>query len=1260
MINRFLLFFVLILISCVPQESAVKLGGQSEGAIVSPEPTISNIVVQGNELIINGNGFAGITGVTIKDPDPINGFQKPFQVTSATIPQLISIAIDNIPLPVGKAMELIFSNAYGQSTYPIKFTLEPNSVKTFNILDEAVTPQKLLGIKGPSPGAPTAGQPNIILIWNGTGFEWGADAGSGGTAGVTSITKGTGIVGAPSAGQTGSVTIAVNTGTTGNSAETKIPFFNGANKIVMDGTADPAGSIAGLSFRDGTKVFNIYNDNALRIDSNSNPDIFVMDEQGDLVIKGNITAGNSTVCTVANGACTSSQVNRITATPPVVVSSPTGNVNISLNSTGVVTSISAQPGINVTSNSPTAGNVQIGADFGPPAGTETTVQKWFKNLDDLGSLIPNNNAVIIGDGSAFQVSSGPSLLLRIGAQPVNSNLTAIGNLTPSIGSIIVGGNTNVWTGQTIPNCGANYLVQADTTFNPLGPFLTCSNVGSSINFGNIATNNQSGVTLNASSAGVPGEIHFVAGAGIPTIAIPANSVGFKAPATVATPTMWTLPSGDGTISGQALTTNAGGVLSWSTNAVGNVVGPPASTDEAIARFDLATGRLIQNSGVLIDDANSITGVSNFTAKGLNTNNPINVGPPAAIDFMTGRNNLGALNAGQTSADLSFEIGQAGGGFKHYISTTHNNVVSNNQNSFRFYLNNSTVATGSSTPGTGNILGMSITAVGVGILNSNPTSALDVTGAAAISGNTSVGGNLSVTGTLGIAGQTTFNSGANSSTFPLIRGTNGYALTTDGAGALSWTNVGSANDVSNAGASTDNAIARFDGVTGKLIQNSAVTIDDTGNMLMSGSAIPTLQISGNTDNQQSGTLFLSQGNAYGYKVYYDALNTFDGLRITERSNNIENIRMSFKAGGNVGIGNSDPANLLDVSGTFRATGNSTIGGTLAVTGASTLTGNTSVGGTLGVTGASTLTGNTSVGGTLAVTGASTLTGNTSVGGTLGVTGASTLGSTLDVTGNTTLNGTRINGTNTLELGLGVAGKETNAGKISYNGIANGFLGIVGAGTTATNRAIRMWDDVYINQNLGVGTGANVPAATIHMGGPVNGTLLLRANAVMGGGDYMRIRFEDPDGGTGAVNLAFIDDGVRRIQIQAAVNCDLGNGAGATMCTSDSRLKDNVVEIKNAVEKIKKIRGVEFDWNQKSNIPGQHNIGVIAQEVMKVFPESVHRDQSTGYYMADYASLVAPLIQATKEQQTQIEKLVNEVKELRKELKKVKEKMDGQNL
>jgi hypothetical protein len=59
------------------------------------------------------------------------------------------------------------------------------------------------------------------------------------------------------------------------------------------------------------------------------------------------------------------------------------------------------------------------------------------------------------------------------------------------------------------------------------------------------------------------------------------------------------------------------------------------------------------------------------------------------------------------------------------------------------------------------------------------------------------------------------------------GTAGQVLTSAGAGVPTWT-TNAGGDVTGPASSTDNAIARFDGITGKLIQNSVTTIDDTGN------------------------------------------------------------------------------------------------------------------------------------------------------------------------------------------------------------------------------------------------------------------------------------------------------------------------------------------------------------------------------------------------------------------------------------------------
>lgn len=89
------------------------------------------------------------------------------------------------------------------------------------------------------------------------------------------------------------------------------------------------------------------------------------------------------------------------------------------------------------------------------------------------------------------------------------------------------------------------------------------------------------------------------------------------------------------------------------------------------------------------------------------------------------------------------------------------------------------------------------------------------------------------------------------------------------------------------------------------------------------------------------------------------------------------------------------------------------------------------------------------------------------------------------------------------------------------------------------------------------------------------------------------------------------------------------------SSDEALKDNVQLIPNAIEKVKQIKGVSFDWNEKSEHTG-HDIGVIAQDIEKVLPELV-RTNDNGYKAVRYEKIVALLIQAVKEQQLQIDEL-----------------------
>jgi len=81
------------------------------------------------------------------------------------------------------------------------------------------------------------------------------------------------------------------------------------------------------------------------------------------------------------------------------------------------------------------------------------------------------------------------------------------------------------------------------------------------------------------------------------------------------------------------------------------------------------------------------------------------------------------------------------------------------------------------------------------------------------------------------------------------------------------------------------------------------------------------------------------------------------------------------------------------------------------------------------------------------------------------------------------------------------------------------------------------------------------------------------------------------------------------------------------TSDATLKKDIVTIDGGLEKINKLNGVYFKW-KNNNEP---SMGLIAQDVEKVFPEVVSVNPQTGLRSVDYGKLVAPLIEAVKDQQ-----------------------------
>ena len=104
------------------------------------------------------------------------------------------------------------------------------------------------------------------------------------------------------------------------------------------------------------------------------------------------------------------------------------------------------------------------------------------------------------------------------------------------------------------------------------------------------------------------------------------------------------------------------------------------------------------------------------------------------------------------------------------------------------------------------------------------------------------------------------------------------------------------------------------------------------------------------------------------------------------------------------------------------------------------------------------------------------------------------------------------------------------------------------------------------------------------------------------------------------------------------------------TSDKRFKKNVIPISNGLDKVLKLRGVEFDWKDEYKDKG-HDLGFIAQEVEEVsgleplVSENWNiRTDEQGVKTVSYEKVIPVLVEAVKEQQKQIDELKKKLEEL----------------
>ena len=251
--------------------------------------------------------------------------------------------------------------------------------------------------------------------------------------------------------------------------------------------------------------------------------------------------------------------------------------------------------------------------------------------------------------------------------------------------------------------------------------------------------------------------------------------------------------------------------------------------------------------------------------------------------------------------------------------------------------------------------------------------------------------------------------------------------------------------------------------------------------------------------------------------------------------------------------------------------------------------------------------------------------------------------------------------------------------SYNVIASGStslfnpteqLFVIGNGTSGSNRQ----NALTVLKNGRTAIGFNAPQSMLHIKNGSAGAISYNSNSNLNvesnASNYISLLspntaesgllFGNPtssaDGGLiynngNTKNLQFRTNGnVTRMSLSNAGNLTVTGSVTAScglLICSDARYKKNITSLDNSLDNILKVKGLRYDLRQaefpEKNFSEKNQIGFIAQDLEKIFPEMVFTDEK-GYKSVDYGRLTPVLVEAVKEQQKQIDDLKSKLSEI----------------
>ena len=278
----------------------------------------------------------------------------------------------------------------------------------------------------------------------------------------------------------------------------------------------------------------------------------------------------------------------------------------------------------------------------------------------------------------------------------------------------------------------------------------------------------------------------------------------------------------------------------------------------------------------------------------------------------------------------------------------------------------------------------------------------------------------------------------------------------------------------------------------------------------------------------------------------------------------------------------------------------------------------------------------IGGGLAVNGTTNSTSNTtgtitSAGG-LGVKKSATVGEDVTVHGNMDVKGTAQN------FGAAKTANITSDASTSTvratNFIANS-LSITGSASLPSDTTLTLAEANAVNfnvvNNANFSTGADV---VVNLGKTPAGNVTVNlVNAHFTNTMVLDHRLQVGTFTTGASGT-----GARLNSTSLEVDNVYARNDLVANYSSDQRLKDKVIKIDTALDKVNSIAGYQFEWNKhiEDFRVGTIDYGVIAQELEKVLPHAVDIN-NRGYKTVNYNSLIPLLIEAVKELSSRVKEL-----------------------